>query len=172
MTHTPTPWIANHQHSGVSSWRIETDEYTNDGWSIAELHGPDSEADAAFIVEACNNYEALKASHTELLKRINNYLVYVQAYANDGSLSMNAALGNAEKLLDEAIANAAKAPAITNEWMFWQESPPLLSPSDEIEIKHGKDGEIERRTIQSISPFFNICGCYWRRVDPKCKAQP
>lgn len=47
MDITDGPWIANIDHSGTG-WRIETDApgYPNDGWVIAELHGPDAAANA------------------------------------------------------------------------------------------------------------------------------
>lgn len=57
--HTPTPWVTN---ENCAIWPASDDDIC-----IAEVR---SQTDAAFIVEACNNYESLKKKYEELLKLI------------------------------------------------------------------------------------------------------
>ena len=60
MKHTPTPWSMSW---GKKRCRIEGGA---DGWEIASVTD-NNPRDAAYIVEACNNYERVKAERDELL---------------------------------------------------------------------------------------------------------
>lgn len=59
--HTAGPWVANADHSG-EGWRIESDAvgYPNDGWVLAQLSGPDAEANAHLFAAAPELLEALE----------------------------------------------------------------------------------------------------------------
>jgi hypothetical protein len=60
-------WVANDQHSGSNPWRIETEEgVLNDGWIIADLLGPDAEANARLIEAAPDLLEALELADATL----------------------------------------------------------------------------------------------------------
>lgn len=54
LKHTPGPWVANDKHCGNNPWRVEpaTKDWLNDGWTIADLLGPDAEANARLIAAA------------------------------------------------------------------------------------------------------------------------
>lgn len=55
---TEGPWSVSHPGNGV---RVEYEgEYRNDGWVIAELLGPDAEANARLIASSPALYEALE----------------------------------------------------------------------------------------------------------------
>ncbi len=61
--HTALPWIvAVTPLDNPSVVRLESrDEHgvVNDGWIIAEFHGPDAEANAEFIIQACSSHKDL-----------------------------------------------------------------------------------------------------------------
>jgi hypothetical protein len=66
MKHTPTPWTST-LHSDKPTYATI---HTGKGERVAEIHRtPSREAgdNLQFIVEACNNYERLKAERDELL---------------------------------------------------------------------------------------------------------
>ena len=63
-TFTAGPWVANDKHSDSHHpWRIESDAngYPNDGYIIAKLDGPDSEANARLIAAAPALFNAVEA---------------------------------------------------------------------------------------------------------------
>jgi hypothetical protein len=51
--HTPTPWYVNGR-----VWI----KPKNNGWPIARIQGDQREADAEFIVQACNSHDSLVAA--------------------------------------------------------------------------------------------------------------
>lgn len=99
--HTPTPWEAR-LHNNGSHWFIDADSGEGDGTGITVVDEL-SEANAAYIVKACNGYEELlaaaKASRTE-----------IEALVADGTLTADGVETNAGWIqLCEAIANAEEA---------------------------------------------------------------
>ena len=61
---TPGPWVASSDKApdmAGAKWCIRAD-----GWSVAYLFGTHSDADAAFIVTACNAYDSHLARIAEL----------------------------------------------------------------------------------------------------------
>jgi hypothetical protein len=84
MSHTPTPWQArwgNIRHAGqrdtLSRCVIGTPKNKNGGsFVVCAIEGPfagneaQAKANAAFIVEACNSYPALKAERDALRKAL------------------------------------------------------------------------------------------------------
>lgn len=52
--HTAGPWLATNEHHGPTVWRIESTsaDYVNEGWVIADFHGPDGEANARLSAAA------------------------------------------------------------------------------------------------------------------------
>lgn len=52
--HTPTPWKLQGVYQVCGN-----NLSSNDGWIVSDCVGPDKEENAAFIVKACNNHEAL-----------------------------------------------------------------------------------------------------------------
>lgn len=64
---TPGPWAADPDDRPDMEWNIHIVSADDPDLRIAFMaNGPRSEANAAFIVEACNNYESLQARCTEL----------------------------------------------------------------------------------------------------------
>lgn len=99
---TEGPWVANGNHSG-DGWRIETDapSYPNDGWIIAELHGPDAKANAAHIVRCVNSHDELVEALKEARAALHQH--YVDW---DGEPEDAVPLQLARSRCDEAIARA------------------------------------------------------------------
>lgn len=67
--HTRGPWAANDKHSGQTVWRVEVDStaWTNDGYIIAELWGPDAASNARLIAAAPDLLEALVLLEREMV---------------------------------------------------------------------------------------------------------
>jgi hypothetical protein len=94
MKHTPTPWIANDQHSGNwNEWRIESEHehgIVNDGWIIASFKGSDDEANTKFAVHAVNSHDAL--------------IGFIKLIADFNNISTN--MPQRVKALDKFVAKA------------------------------------------------------------------
>ncbi len=90
--HTPRPWCANAKHSGPSVWRVEVESaaWFNDGYIIADLWGPDAEANAHLIAAAPDLLDALISTRDSL-----------QAMADEGIVAQDS-----WPTLDAAIAKA------------------------------------------------------------------
>lgn len=68
--HTALPWVESRNHSGPTV-RIEYngEGYVNDDWVIvSEMHGPDADANAAFICKVVNNHEKLVSALREIVE--------------------------------------------------------------------------------------------------------
>jgi hypothetical protein len=79
--HTPTPWESNFN-------RIESKDdhgVDNDGWMIAECIGPEQEANAEFIVRACNAHDALVAA-CEKIEKLRSDLLEGATSMDEGAL--------------------------------------------------------------------------------------
>lgn len=94
-THTPLPWHVNqldgYSIHGIRGWIADVTAGTMNEVSIEER-----EANAKFIVEACNNYERIKAQRDELLAVMKRVLAFQDQEADFRS-QMRQAIANAEK---------------------------------------------------------------------------
>ena len=87
MKHTATPWK---QHKG--QWGIHNIEDSKEGQLLCEVQGSDSEANAAFIVKACNAHEDLLRLLKLSLEDLEDYGTY-----SVDILEIKRAIANAEQ---------------------------------------------------------------------------
>lgn len=106
---TAGPWIASNAHHGPTFWRVETDApgYPNDGYVIADFHGPDAEANSKLAASALSLLEALEECAAVIFDRI-------PRFPHDGPRSEEehaeyVALGSAHALARAAISSARGA---------------------------------------------------------------
>lgn len=79
MKHSPLPWKID---KGDELWILSSEESECVEGGYIPVAQPIEEYDAEFIVEACNNYEALENNHQNLLAEHQEALAIIQEQRN------------------------------------------------------------------------------------------